>query len=170
MRLISGISGSARRRSERGAAMAEFAILLPVLSILLFGIVEFGLLLYDQAVITNASRVGARFATAYDPLKLVKSPSDVCDAVRDYVYSPNATAVNRKLILATFPKREFTCADVAPVPEGEPGTFKWTVTVTYPYNFLVLSPLIRLFDPDFPGTLNLTARTVMRNEYQEEVP
>lgn len=38
----------------------EFALVLPVLLLILFGIIEFGLVMFDQAVITNASREGAR--------------------------------------------------------------------------------------------------------------
>jgi hypothetical protein len=44
-----------------GQALVEFAILLPVLLLLLLGIIEFGLLLFNQHVITNASREGARY-------------------------------------------------------------------------------------------------------------
>ncbi len=40
--------------------MVEFAIVLPLLLILVFGVVEFGVMFYDKAVITNASREGAR--------------------------------------------------------------------------------------------------------------
>jgi Flp pilus assembly protein TadG len=49
-------------QKENGAAAVEFAILLPLLAGLVFGIIEFGLLLYNQQVITNASREGARAA------------------------------------------------------------------------------------------------------------
>ena len=49
-----------KRSRQLGAAAVEFALLLPVLALILFGIIEFGLLLYDQQVITNASREGAR--------------------------------------------------------------------------------------------------------------
>ena len=48
------------QESQRGAAVVEFAIILPILVILIAGIIEFSLLLYNQQVITNASREGAR--------------------------------------------------------------------------------------------------------------
>ena len=44
-----------RLRCQKGVAAVEFAIILPVLMIIIFGIIEFGLLLYDKQVITNAS-------------------------------------------------------------------------------------------------------------------
>jgi Flp pilus assembly protein TadG len=45
---------------QRGAAVIEFALILPILLILLVGTIDASLALYDKAVITNASREGAR--------------------------------------------------------------------------------------------------------------
>ena len=61
-------------RSDSGAAAIEFAIVAPLLFVLLFGIIEFGAILYNKSVITNASREGARYtATFYtNPAKQIK--------------------------------------------------------------------------------------------------
>lgn len=45
---------------QRGAAVVEFALILPILLVLLVGTIDASLALYDKAVITNASREGAR--------------------------------------------------------------------------------------------------------------
>ncbi len=58
---------------KRGAVAVEFALTLPLLLILLFGIVEFGVMMYDQAVITNAAREGARWGAVQSAL-LVPQP------------------------------------------------------------------------------------------------
>ena len=47
-------------RSESGAAAVEFALLLPLLLSLFLGIVDLGLAVYTQSVLSNASREGAR--------------------------------------------------------------------------------------------------------------
>ena len=47
-------------KSQKGTSIVEFAIILPLLIILIFGMVEYSVLFYDKAVITNASREGAR--------------------------------------------------------------------------------------------------------------
>ena len=47
-------------QAQRGTATVEFGLLLPLLLLIVSGIVEFGMALYDKAVITNASREGAR--------------------------------------------------------------------------------------------------------------
>src|SRR5512143_3373870 len=50
----------AGKNRQRGAAAVEFAMVLPLLLMVLFMIIEFSIALYDKAVITNASREGAR--------------------------------------------------------------------------------------------------------------
>jgi Flp pilus assembly protein TadG len=49
-----------RERSERGAVAVEFAILAPVLIMLLMGIMEFGRAYNAQVSLTNAAREGVR--------------------------------------------------------------------------------------------------------------
>jgi Flp pilus assembly protein TadG len=50
------------RERRRGAAAAEFAIVLPVFVLLIVGILEFGRMIMVQQILTNASREGARLA------------------------------------------------------------------------------------------------------------
>ena len=47
-------------KSQKGATAVEFAIILPLLLLLLFGIIEFSLFLFNRHVITNAVREAAR--------------------------------------------------------------------------------------------------------------
>ena len=50
-----------RGRGQEGAAAVEFALLLPILMLLLAGFFDFGWLFYWQHTVTNASRTGARY-------------------------------------------------------------------------------------------------------------
>jgi Flp pilus assembly protein TadG len=52
--------GTAER--ERGAAAVEFALLLPILLIVVFGLIDFGRALNAQVTLTEAAREGARLA------------------------------------------------------------------------------------------------------------
>lgn len=52
-----------RARGERGAALLEFGIVAPMLLLLLFGIVEFGLLFGQKLDISQGAREGARLAS-----------------------------------------------------------------------------------------------------------
>ena len=49
-------------RDERGQTMVEFALVVPILCIVLFGIFQFGALYNDYVTLTDATRVGARKA------------------------------------------------------------------------------------------------------------
>lgn len=65
-----------RARSDRGAALIEAAIILPVLMVFLLGIIEFGLVYATGATATGASRSGARLAAAaFGPEKATLSTS-----------------------------------------------------------------------------------------------
>lgn len=50
------------RGDERGATLVEFAIALPLLLTLLFGIIEYGLVFAQQVEVRHAAREGARLA------------------------------------------------------------------------------------------------------------
>ena len=49
-----------RWRADSGAAAAEFALVLPVLCLLLFAILEFGIALYNYEMLTGGVRAGSR--------------------------------------------------------------------------------------------------------------
>lgn len=74
--MMGSIAGSLRRcglarcaaapdagRMERGAALAELALVLPLLLVVMFGIVDFGRAYQAQVTLTNAAREGARVGT-----------------------------------------------------------------------------------------------------------
>src|SRR5205823_8402190 len=53
---------SRTRDREEGAVAVEFAIVLPLLALMLFGIIEFGSLFWRYEVLVNAAREGGRTA------------------------------------------------------------------------------------------------------------
>ena len=59
-------------RTERGQTMAEFAIVLPVLMLVVFAVIQFGILFNNFVALTDAVRAGARTAavsrTAANPV------------------------------------------------------------------------------------------------------
>ena len=130
-------------KGQRGAAAVEFAIILPILILLIFGAIEFGLLLYNQQVITNASREGARYGI------VAQSPRVPIDQIEVLVMN----YCSGKLVT-------FGSSGVPQVTASRTGdTFQsdLTVDVAYTYSFLVLDNL------GF-GPRTLGARTVMKLE------
>lgn len=53
-----------RRRQQRGAVAVEAALVTPILILLVFGIIEFSLVMRDYVAVSSAVRVGARMASA----------------------------------------------------------------------------------------------------------
>ncbi len=136
--------------------MLEFAIILPALMVILFFIVEFALIMYDKAVITNASREGARLASLYLPSSDPgdrRSDAQIQTAVRDY-------AAN---LLITFGNDSLQLSDIQVVREQDAsGQWVGKVIVSYQYGFMVLPNLLN----SVIGSVPLTAVTVMRDENQ----
>jgi Flp pilus assembly protein TadG len=48
-------------KSEAGAALVEFAVILPILALLLTGVIDFGRYMYDGILAANAARAGAQY-------------------------------------------------------------------------------------------------------------
>ena len=134
-------------RAERGVAAVEFAIVLPFLIVLVFGIIEFSVLLYDKAVITNASREGARRGIVFsDPRP---SDGDIVGVVENYTADHLITFGGATGVTTTITRP-------ASGTSGDP----LTVRVSYQYEFLVLPNFIT----SLTGGINLGAETVMRME------
>ena len=132
---------------ERGASVLEFAIVLPILLVLLFGVIEFGFIFYNKAMLTNAAREGARAGI------LARSPRLTEDEIKEVVehYCEN------KLI--SFDNSVDLDVDAPPPPSPVFGD-DLTVNVTYPYTFLFIPSFI----PLVPQPINLTARVIMKYE------
>lgn len=60
---VSGLK-QLRSRSDRGSVAVEAAIVFPLLILILFGVIEFALVLRDHVAMTSAARSGARVASA----------------------------------------------------------------------------------------------------------
>ncbi len=143
-------------KNNRGVAIVEFAIVLPLLIILVFGIIEFGFIIYNKAMITNASREGARIGIVYriDSGNNYLPPNDA--AVRPLI----ETRINDYLrsSLISFDPAAVKTVSIEVIGTSPGGELK--VTVNYPYKFLVIPGFISTIGP----TISLSAVTSMRLE------
>jgi Flp pilus assembly protein TadG len=69
-------------REERGAAAVEFALVLPILIVIVFGIINFGIVLAQKASIAGAVRTGARYGSV-NAYTATHGCKNVIDKVRD---------------------------------------------------------------------------------------
>ena len=100
---------AATPRTERGAAAVEFAIVLPLLIILVFGIIEFSIAYNHKQGLHAAAREGARLAALPQ-----STQSDVTDRVRDALSGVlNTTEINAATITVT-PNKTHPCDGAAP--------------------------------------------------------
>jgi hypothetical protein len=74
------------RKNERGTSVAEFAMVALVFFILIFGIIEFGRLLYTHNALADATRRGARFAVLHPG----ETDEDIRAVQREVVYGSKA--------------------------------------------------------------------------------
>jgi len=72
-------------RSEKGAAVVEFAILFLLLMVFLFGIIDFGIIWVESHYITNAAREGARVASKFSDLSDTTAQDKIEAAVKNYL-------------------------------------------------------------------------------------
>lgn len=79
--MLSGRQGSRGRGQRRGAALVEFAVVVPVVFIFMFGLIELSRYLMVQQALTSAAQRGCRKAM----LATTVSDQDVESAVRDYL-------------------------------------------------------------------------------------
>lgn len=132
-----------RRQGEKGSAAVEFALALPLLMLMVFGTVEFGLGLHRQQVITDAGREGARAGIIMSTPR--PSASEIANVVNNYLSS------------AGWDPNEAT---VTVTGAGGASGSDLTVRVEYPSSFTMLSALV----PGIPQTITLRSVSVMRLE------
>ena len=125
-------------RGNRGQSVIEFALVLPILLLVLFGITEFGRAWMTSNILTSSAREGCRLAI---------------------VTGPNVAAVQARVTSVC------TAAGVTPtsitVIGPDPSDPDRLVTVTVNANFQVLTGAIL---GTFSGIIPLTATSVMRHE------
>jgi Flp pilus assembly protein TadG len=152
--------GIIKLKSQSGSAALEFAIVSPILILLILGIFEFGVLLYNKAVITNAAREGARAGIVKDgPYGSTVLPDKIEEIVKNYCSKPDGTTRTTRLITFGGPTTP-TVPPITPCPGGAYSGTDLRVTVTFHHTYLAL--------PDFVSSLiggtDLTAESVMRCE------
>jgi len=146
-------------KNDNGTSAVEFALVLPILLLMLFGIIEFGVLLCDKAVLTNASREGARAGICFQEPR--PTTAEIAQVVDDWA---SANLISFRVGGASLPDTSTEIDGVAADSSGLTSGQHLTVAVTYDYDFLTLHALTSLFGDGLPGLVTLTSVTTMRAE------
>jgi len=127
-------------RAERGTALIEFTLILPLLLVMTVAVVDFGRAFFVKNVVSQAAREGVR-------LRAVSSSADSA-LVRDRVLQvANASNVTVTSLSITGPDASRQVA----------------VTVTAEFNW-IFPGVFNLFGANFTNPMSLTGEAVMRNE------
>lgn len=138
-------------RSERGAALLETALTLPLLLLVTVGIVEFGRAYQTWQVLTNAAREGARVAVLPGG-----DDTAVQNRVLDYMEAGQLSSPNSATVSVT--------SVVIPIGTGTASASQ--VQVDYPFQFMVLQPVAQLVSKGSTvgAPITMRATATMRNE------
>jgi Flp pilus assembly protein TadG len=110
-------------RSQQGQSLTEFALALPILALLLFAVIQFGIVFNNYVTLTDATRAGARKA-----------------AVGRQLSNPTSVTISAVRSSATDLKQGDL--DVTVSSTWEPGA-DVNVTATYPYNISLLGMVVK---------------------------
>ena len=110
-------------KSEQGQSLTEFALALPILALLLFAVIQFGIAFNNYVTLTDATRAGARKAAVGRQLP---NPASAC-----------VTAIRTA-------STDLTQSDLGPscTSTWQPGA-DVTVTATYPYRISLLGLVVK---------------------------
>jgi Flp pilus assembly protein TadG len=138
-----------RIRSQKGAALLEAAITVPIILLISVGIFEFGRAYQTWQVLTNAAREGARVA-------VISGTTDVDIKSRVVTYMHNGALPDGAATMVTITR------GVA-LTGPDTGT---QIVINYPFRFMVLNPVVRMISPSSTTGAPLTMRSsaLMRNE------
>ena len=135
------------QRGEKGQALVEFALLVPIFLMLLFAIVDFGMGFHSWITVTNSAREGARLGA------VAGTEQQIMDRVFD-----TATLINEDTNMTV------TVTNAAD-DGGDPGE-SVVVQVDYDYDLITpLASLVAFLSGDIIGpTLELSSTAEMRLE------
>jgi Flp pilus assembly protein TadG len=135
---------SGRKMGDRGTAALEFALVLPVLLLIVFGIIDFGRALNAQITLTGAAREGARLAALGYP--------DAAIQARVAAAAPSLNGV--------------TATVAASCPPGAGPAADAQVDVNYSFSFITpIGVFVGLFGGSgFGAPIVMTAQGVMSCE------
>ena len=109
--------------NEQGQTMTEFALVLPVLALLLFGVIQFGITFNNFVTLTDATRAGARKAAV---ARRLSDPRGACiTALRS-----SATDLDQSKLIPDCQSDWTPGSDVR-------------VTATYPYSISLLGMVVK---------------------------
>jgi Flp pilus assembly protein TadG len=161
------------RDDDSGASAVEFALVVPILLLLVFGIVNFGILFSQQITLNNGVREGARRAVVADPAA-PRSCDQIISSVRNQLSGLSLSPSQVQIKVSQDGWNDANACGGGFVSSGF-GTNGTNVPCTNSYNAanhsgsLVVEAKyvssIPMSLPPFPTSMTLTSKAVYRCEF-----
>jgi Flp pilus assembly protein TadG len=140
-----------RRRSHRGQALVEFALILPIFILMLVGIFDMGRAVYDYNVISNAARQAMRLAIVDQNTTAITN-----EAVQHSIGIATASNVTVQFIDTA---NATTYSQCSAAPNG--CQLGWQAVVTVTYDYTAATPVIG----NLVGTIGMASTSKQAIEY-----
>lgn len=127
---------------ERGTALVEFAVILPLLALVAFGTVDLGRAYKTLNQVKNAAREGAVYAQTH-PVRLAGTGCTTPHSAQWHVQNEPGSAGAGFAVEVTTPGGTFSSSDIGCAPFHAAATSGQDITVTVSTPFTVLTPLVR---------------------------
>lgn len=172
----------------RGSQIVEFALILPLMTVLVVGLFDFGAAFTLRDKLMNGIREGARLATRQSTLDLDQDPPPSVVAVHDVIttYLTNAGVTRcaidigpsqaAKGLVWNYTSSTSGCGSLLlTIDRGYVGTpplivngstvIMTRISLQYPYNFIAFHKVIRLIAPtsSYSGSFSINAQSIMQN-------
>jgi len=152
-----------RTTKRRGAATVELAMVAPLLIFLLFGIIEFGLMVKDLVGVNQAAREGARSAA------VGATPTTLNARIAGAAPTINASALNITCEYRSFDESSgswgnWTTLGVDGVENNAEAGDQIRISIQYPHQLVTGGLFAGLADDPENGTITLSTAIVMQRE------
>jgi Flp pilus assembly protein TadG len=142
----------AGRRRRRGSSAVELAIILPLFMTIVLGCVDFGRFAYTYIAVTNAARAAAAW-------EMVNPPANAASPSTAWQNSVQQAAINEMSGQPGFQSSNLTVTVGTITTESTYGTWRFTVTASYPFQTLVTWSLAGY---GIPHSMTLARSVTMR--------
>jgi len=147
-------------RRDNGQGMVEFALVLPILLLVIFGIIEFGRLLFTYSMISAASREGARYAAATGRVSGTERHSDCAGIIAAATRIGAFAGVGAGDVTISYDEGPGTAAYSNVCPPGQYVDLGDRVMVTVSTSFQPVVPIVNV--PAIPFSMT-TRRTIIKD-------
>jgi Flp pilus assembly protein TadG len=156
-----------QRSNQRGQAVIELALTLPLLLLVVFGIIDFGFMFQRYESVTNAAREGARLGVLQSSAGYTATEAQ--NRAISYLRASGLNGTERACSTTRAMEKNSMCAQMTTQTVTIAGSTpaktvdQVTVIVEYDHEYSFVGPIMNLFGSGL-GSIRLRSASIMRKE------